>query len=85
MAMLVAFSNRALFRGVAAIESELSTSVPNVQSLPSQRLRMMAIGDEDNEKSFQFFREKGFPVFHDADKRNSLRKVCDWLSLLDRL
>ena len=29
MAMLVAFSNRALFRGVAAIESELSTSVPN--------------------------------------------------------
>ena len=85
MAMLTAFSDRKLFKGVAAIDAELSTSLPNVQSLPSTRLHMLVLGNEDNEESVQFFREKGFSIFADADQGNATKTVFEWLTVLDRL
>lgn len=85
MAMLTAFSNRGLFKGVAVIDTELSTSMPNVRSLPSTRLHMLVLGEADNDESVEFFREKGFSIFRGPAPKNAAGKIAGWLSLLDRL
>ena len=85
MAMLTAFSNRKTFKGVAVIDGELPTSVPNVQSLPSTRLHMLVLGNEDNEEGIQFFRDKGFSIFEETGSDRALGRLSGWLETLDRL
>ena len=85
MAILTAFSNRKSFTGVAIIDAELPTSVPNVQSLPSTRLHMLVLGGEDNDEGIQFFKGKGFSIFSNAKSANALGKLSGWLETLDRL
>ncbi|QEG21746.1 PDZ domain-containing protein [Mariniblastus fucicola] len=85
MALLTAFSNRKLFAGVAMIDAELSTSQPNLQSLPSTKLHLMVLGAEGNQESIQFFREKGFSIFEDPSSANALERLAIWLRTLDRL
>ena len=85
MAMLTAFSNRKTFKGVAVIDAELPTSLPNVQSLPSTRLHMLVLGNEDNEEGIQFFRDKGFSIFEEANSTGAIGKLSGWLETLDRL
>ena len=85
MAVLTAFSNRKTFKGVAVIDGELPTSVPNVQSLPSTRLHMLVLGGDDNEEGIQFFRDKGFSIFEDTGADRTPGRLSGWLKTLDRL
>ena len=85
MALLTAFSNRGLFRGVVAIDCELTADLPNLQTRPSERLLMLVLGGKDNEESVQKFRDKGFSLFENPDSKKRMQKVTDWLEILDRL
>lgn len=85
MALLTAFSNRNTFQGVAVIDAELTTSLPNVRSLPSTRLHMLVLGREDNDEAVEFFREKGFSIFEESSASQALKSLSGWLDTLDRL
>ena len=86
MAALTAFSNRKLFKGVAVIDAELSTSLPDVQTLPSTRLHMLVLGNEDNDEGIKFFRNKGFSIFAESTPViGAIKTVVRWLGTLDRL
>ena len=86
MALRTAFAHRSTFRGVVTIDSELSTTLPNLESQPSLRMHMLVLGGKDVEESINFFREKGFAIFSANQGSGArLKQVFSWLSVLDRL
>ena len=86
MALLSAFMNRTLFRGVVTIDAELTTRLPNLESLPSSRLHMLVFGGEGVGDAVEFFRKKGFSIYsEELGSGLRLRKVFGWLEILDRL
>jgi serine protease Do len=92
MALLTAFSNRSKFRGCVLADAELTTQLPNLTALPSQRLHLMVMAEPDSEdleevqKGVELFFKKGFSVHLETGPNSSqLETLFQWLSTLDRL
>ncbi len=86
MAIRTAFVNRKTFRGAITVDSELTTSLPNLQSQPSLRMHMLVLAVDDVSESVTFFRKKGFSI-HASGQGNGLRlpTIFRWVAALDRL
>ena len=88
MALRTAFVNRKIFQGVAIIEGELSSRLPNFESTPATPMQVLAMGSEvggDDEAALAAFRKAGFPIATMAKPAKPWDLIFRWISYLDRL